>query len=648
MTVKPTTAYVGDNTEGKLTLYVPYYGVTGIGQITLSASGAGNVQLHSNQLPMEVLTKSATDNSASVTFSLEGDDAYSSSGRVLIDNNYTLKNLQEHSDGKSYEEGCGFSSQLSSNGSDGWITTNGSLTPNGDGTYTQHFTLGENTSTTSPRTGAVVVFSPSGREVTRFVIKQNAKDAETIKPTSLVTDKSANCYIITSPGTYELPAYMGAHNSLTGQKKYTGKPYEVWNDGNNTINLLYKSFSDNKIVFEIPNQIKAGNAVIAIRDENDVIQWSWHLWFSESQPGTFKYPAGADGVRYDVMDRALGATHSLKIGSSSIEESLPSIFKALWNTIKSALSSIFEAFIWNDGLYYQYGRKDPFSDVSTANVSTSSNVTHDNTIQNPTTFYSNWNPSTNPWGESKSVNDPCPPGYKVPSSNVWRAENPNKDGASILNVGKVPTTTSSAYTYYISDDLSSSVFFPYTYHLNSDGSKAEKISRDEPALAENFNPRYEPKSTVLTPYKFRNVYYKAPVAEWYGGLWSSSETSLAYYYREADVASNGWDNFFKQMKITSIQYCKGKCSRSGSIFSGGYTYTYTYEDETKGEDAWKTLDDSDFHNLSITWGTPYQDVNAELQTFLNENGLGGKNYGYKPQSSDRAKSNALPIRCLKE
>ena len=610
--MKPTTAYVGDSNAGKLTLYVPYYGVTGIGQITLSSNSSSNVGLQSGQLPMEVLTKSATDNSASVTFTLEGDDAYSSSGRVLIDNNYTLKNLQEYSNGKSYEEGCGFSSQLSNDGSGGWLTTNGSLTANGDGTYTQYFKLGENTSTTSPRAGAVVVFSPSGREVTRFVIKQNAKDAETIKPTSLVTDKSANCYIITSPGTYELPAYMGAHNSLTGQKKYTGKPYEVWNDGNNTINLLYKSFSDNKIVFEIPNRIKAGNAVIAIRDENDVIQWSWHLWFCESQPGTFKYPAGADGVRYDVMDRALGATHSLKIGSSSIEESLPSFLKTFWNAIKSALSSVFESFIWNDGLYYQYGRKDPFSTVAAADVSTSSDVTPEITTQNPRTFYSKWNPDSNLWGESKSTYDPCPPGYKVPSSDVWRTENTEKDGVYILDITikKVPTTTSSAYTYYISDDLSSSVFFPYTYHLNSDGSKAEKVTREEPILAEGFESRYEPKSTILTPYKFRNVYYKAPLSEWYGGLWNSSENSLSYSYREANVSSNGLSNFFKQMTITSIEYCKGKCTRSGNLISG-YKYTYTYEDSTQGESAWKSLDNSEFNNLSISWGTQYQDVNAE-------------------------------------
>ena len=545
MTVKPTTAYVGDNTEGKLTLYVPYYGVTGIGQITLSASGAGNVQLHSNQLPMEVLTKSATDNSASVTFSLEGDDAYSSSGRVLIDNDYTLKNLQEHSDGKSYEEGCGFSSQLSSNGSDGWITTNGSLTSNGDGTYTQHFTLAENTSTTSPRTGAVVVFSPSGREVTRFVIKQNAKDAETIKPTSLVTDKSANCYIITSPGTYELPAYMGAHNSLTGQKKYTGKPYEVWNDGNNTINLLYKSFSDNKIVFEIPNQIKAGNAVIAIRDENDVIQWSWHLWFCTDDPRTSSKlqnyevtTSNNQTVTYSVMNRNLGASSYDGIDLSSF------------------ISGASYAFVWHSGLYYQWGRKDPLRNQSLV-IDDVTSLEYSTSTKNPSIFYSAWEADGAGWAETKTKDDPCPPGYKVPPTNIW--------AKSDEDINRTINMQEGFFMY----DLVTQKLYPYSGYIDSsgnyhDGTEGESVNRQYPILTK-IAPAYFPASTErfstkpsYTPMQYCNFYFDAIDMTEVGGLWGCNDQMFEYGYD-----TNG-------ARITGYEY------RSGTWKQGGILSKYYY------------------------------------------------------------------------
>ena len=550
VTVKPTTAYVGDDTEGKLTLYVPYYGVTGIGQVTLSSKGAGDVQLQSIQRPMQVLTKSATDNSASVTFSLEGEDAYSSSGRVLIDNNYTLKNLNERENGTLYEEGCGFSSQLSSDGGDGWITTDGSLAKNGDGSYTQNFKLEENNGEgASPRTGAVVVFSPSGREVTRFVIRQNAKDEETINATPLVEGKSANCYIITSSGTYELDAYKGAFNDLSDGTKCTGKPRIVWNDGQNDIDFLYETFADNKIVFNVPNAVKPGNAVIAIVDDmnteseaDDEIQWSWHLWFCTSSPLVdVNEPSGTP------MDRNLGAITSATEGLELLNNVLP--------------------LYWKDGLYYQWGRKDPLNVNITSGTNAYASLdggSLDEATKHPNTFYKGWS-SNDGWDNSKNEFDPCPPGYKVPSIDVWSKT--KEDFNRYINSNQ----------YIFVYDLTDYVLFPYSGFLDQAGIKQEGISGLGKLKEGTYNmpglmdlkdyPKYPEEQEGLStkpndnPRRYDSASYTIVDDKKVGELWTV-EKSLEFGYED------------KGVKITAHKYQEGYWESYRTISISGFVTRY--------------------------------------------------------------------------
>lgn len=71
---------------------------------------------------------------------------------------------------------------------------------------------------------------------------------------------------------------------------------------------------------------KPGNALVAIRDTEGTILWSFHLWISPVE--TVLYPNG-----YYVLDRNLGARSNTKGEISS----------------------------W--GLYYQWGRKDPMPGI---------------------------------------------------------------------------------------------------------------------------------------------------------------------------------------------------------------------------------------------------------------------------------------------
>lgn len=95
------------------------------------------------------------------------------------------------------------------------------------------------------------------------------------------------------------------------------------------------------------------------------------------------------------------------------------------------MGSVLGKYTANKGLFYQWGRKDPFpqhtTDVSPRVVAVEATTT-DNTaayvIQNPTVFYTgtHWLTGTVPatrWtaGSKAEYNDPCPTGWRVPEDN---------------------------------------------------------------------------------------------------------------------------------------------------------------------------------------------------------------------------------------
>ena len=176
------------------------------------------------------------------------------------------------------------------------------------------------------------------------------------------------------------------------------------------------------------------NAVVALKDAEGKILWSWHIWFTDYNPDTTPDPTtlkvtngyahkyqGAEwtagGIYADkyIMDRNLGAQmiHYDIFVSNSKNPILPS---AVGDQTHS-------------GLYYQYGRKDPFrpGKYTTAQGP----VTMENGALNPDVFYYrndgmyDWavngnHTNTDPWAGwsaqvlPKSAFDPCPKGWRVP------------------------------------------------------------------------------------------------------------------------------------------------------------------------------------------------------------------------------------------
>lgn len=185
------------------------------------------------------------------------------------------------------------------------------------------------------------------------------------------------------------------------------------------------------------NENTYGNVGLAAYDANGKILWSWHIWI---QPEVkVKYLGD-----YTVMDRNLGATYAPEDDNSFKPENLYA----------------------NLGLYYQWGRKDPFFPPNGTDNTDSgtyfwfkkergewkrmnSNIvnvksTIPQSVENPLTFYSSddnyWQTTyTSTQGEAndfwgyvgssekkgdsfaKTMYDPCPPGYRVMQHDVFES-----------------------------------------------------------------------------------------------------------------------------------------------------------------------------------------------------------------------------------
>lgn len=258
-----------------------------------------------------------------------------------------------------------------------------------------------------------------------FEMEINVSEAK-----SLCDDGTANSYIVTEPGTYKIKAVKGFTDTSVGSIETTAVLWETWN---NADEVQAKSLIDattyegGYVYFHVPEPFHAGNALIAAKDENEVILWSWHIWMPET-PVTEVEEAQFSSRK--IMSRNLGALVDVPESGVAPAESF--------------------------GLLYQWGRKDPFPGIGDPATSASATVaegqeitylsgqtTRAGVIGNPNVFYylaqNDWQSEGNDgvsdfWGEdSKTVNDPCPVGYFLPkrgSTTFWGSS----DSSSILSI----------------------------------------------------------------------------------------------------------------------------------------------------------------------------------------------------------------------
>ena len=233
-------------------------------------------------------------------------------------------------------------------------------------------------------------------------------DIPTADAIDLSENGTANCYIVSAAGIYKLPAVQGNSNEPAGEVFGADILWETFNNADDVPeNSIIEAvdFEDNWLYFKVPATFKPGNALIAARNNLGKIIWSWHIWVPITTPSNDDF-----GLGRNMMDRNLGALQATVGGSEPV----------------SVLSV---------GMLYQWGRKDPFpgpraiDDEDQAKVAgTPTSVVHEQTTyakttEMPTTMYTfddgDWlsTPNNSLWNNNgvKTVDDPCPAGYRVPS-----------------------------------------------------------------------------------------------------------------------------------------------------------------------------------------------------------------------------------------
>ena len=276
--------------------------------------------------------------------------------------------------------------------------------------------------------------TPSETAVTLTVTDRNGKPWSATTPTltavqapvtaiDLSRDGTANCYIVSEAGEYMFDATVRGNGSgddaaialADGMKAdwlWVTKGLEQ------EISAVSLDAGKGRIFFTAAGAAK-GNAVIALADAAGEIVWSWHLWFTP-EPRMVTYANGRV-----LLDRSLGAVGTTP-GSA-------------------------EAY----GLYYQWGRKDPFIGPSTYKISSGQGAamyndsgsrtyvtmvassaetgTMDYAVKHPLAFVTGVTESNNDWlwsksdagwssdgdAGAKSVNDPCPYGWRVAPSAAF-------------------------------------------------------------------------------------------------------------------------------------------------------------------------------------------------------------------------------------
>ena len=339
-------------------------------------------------------------------------------------------------------------------------------------------------------------------------------DLNMASATDLSSSGSANCYIVSESCLYKFKAVKGNSNESVGSVASASLLWETFGTDTTPECLDLISgfcYKDGYIAFHTADTFKEGNAVIAAKDADGNILWSWHIWLTDQPQGQVYYNNAGT-----MMDRNLGATSAT-----------PGDVGAL-------------------GLLYQWGRKDPFlsGDLISSRTQAKSTITWPSAVSsnssngtiayataNPTTFIT-YNSSNEDWyytGDSstdntrwttsesnKSIYDPCPAGWRVPDggrAGVWAKA------------------------------LGSSSYFNYTYNSTDEGM--------------NFSGKFGSDQTIWYPASgFRDASdYRLWSVGGYGYYWSASPHGNSASFLELEYN----DGVYPSYSIDRAPGCSVRC-----------------------------------------------------------------------------------------
>lgn len=222
----------------------------------------------------------------------------------------------------------------------------------------------------------------------------------------------SNCYMVKPDGhTIAIPVRRANEFALQIKETDLLTASILWADVNGVVKLTKADATGYKDYIYVTGGA-TGNALVALKNEEGTILWSWHIWVTNYDPDSENATFTNNGFTF--MDRNLGAA-------------------------KAGLATSTADTDRTHGLYYQWGRKDPFPSTlapgatqpggGTFTVSTTNSTigTVAYSVQNPTVFLGlnsgrydwNYNARDNElWGHSggKTLYDPCPAGWRVPKN----------------------------------------------------------------------------------------------------------------------------------------------------------------------------------------------------------------------------------------
>lgn len=289
----------------------------------------------------------------------------------------------------------------------------------------------------------------------------------------------SNCYMLTPDAAHALAIPVSRVNTFwksvdSRNELYDGEndsPIQkwavkvIWSDSSNELIAFEKSEgaeADEYFIVKPAGTGAEGNVVIGIYDATagsdiDVATasplWSWHIWVTAynpgdgnwvalpefdpsmeiypNQPGTSTPNSYARRIAFPVANGKIYQYNSL---TSTSNFGILTKGETIMDRNLGATSIDKAQFDKTVGLYYQWGRKDPFSapngDASGIDFSVEDQQTLAFAVQNPTKFIcgiGNWLNTTDTklWNEGsnytpvKSIYDPCPAGWMLPNGNAY-------------------------------------------------------------------------------------------------------------------------------------------------------------------------------------------------------------------------------------
>lgn len=315
-------------------------------------------------------------------------------------------------------------------------------------------------------------------------IKNSSTNSSAYQTSSFVTHVG---HRITNPYIYN--NYTGGGTS--GTKFQAASAALVWQDAKDLITYIGLSSDKTRLEFTVGDNLQQGNAILAVKDGSGVIMWSWHIWVTYND--TYIYTNTDEITAFDNIHKYKFMPVPIGWCDETFTENNINITVSQTKGSSSSTKTITqegENIVKGNCPYYQWGRKDPFCPMfvltkqdktlydingNTLSFQTMAVTTTAGAIQNPDKFilgeassevykfdwnnsltqqYDLWNASNGTttslnYNEvTKSVYDPSPIGFKMPTVNAWTGFTDTGDA----------TTNTSEY------NVSGSFNYGYSFH----------------------------------------------------------------------------------------------------------------------------------------------------------------------------------------